>query len=87
MNEENKMNAEILLNELKEIKDSFKNVPQKILKEIVKTKLQDDVNDLLEFYDKEIAQMPRTDPVKLEILNIMLYLGISPFDKMTYEEK
>ena len=38
--------------------------------------LEDDVKDLLQSYEEEIAPLPNDDPVKIECLTIMAYLGI-----------
>lgn len=38
--------------------------------------LEDDVKDLLQSYEKEVAPLPDDDPVKIEMLHIMAYLGI-----------
>jgi len=71
--------ADFLLNELKQMKESFKDIPQKELHNLMKYQLRDDVKDIIELYDKEIEPLPKNDLVKLEITNIMLYLGINPF--------
>jgi hypothetical protein len=38
--------------------------------------LEDDVKDLLQSYEKEVAPLPDDDPVKIEMLHILAYLGI-----------
>lgn len=78
--------ADFLLNELNEMKKGFANVPKKILQKIVNTELKEEKKAILELYEEEIASLPRNDPIKLEILNVMLYLDINPFDNINIKE-
>jgi len=78
--------ADFLLNELKEMKDKFKDVPKSIIQRIVEKNLQEEKKAILQLYEDEVSSLPRGDPIKLEIINIMLWLGINPFDKMDINE-
>ena len=81
------MNGEFFLNELNMMKEQLKNVPKAVIQKLVNTRLEDEKNELIKLYKKEkICDLPRDDPVKLEILNLMLYLGINPFDVMDIQE-
>jgi len=80
------MNGEFLLNELKMMKEQLKDVPKSVLQKFVNNELEDEKKELIKLYKKEISDLPRDDPVKLEILNLMLYLGINPFDVMDIQE-
>lgn len=80
------MNGEFLLNELKQMKEALNNVPKSVLQKFIDNELEDEKKELIKLYKKEVADLPRSDPVKLEILNLMLYLGINPFDIMDIQE-
>ena len=86
MTPEPTMNGEFLLNELKMMKEQLKDVPKSVLQKFVNNELEDEKKELIKLYKKEISDLPRDDPVKLEILNLMLYLGINPFDVMDIQE-
>jgi len=78
--------GDFLLNELKHMKEGLNNVPKSVIQRIVDKELAEEKKAILELYDKEVSDLPRNDPVKLEIINLMLWLGINPFDTMDINE-
>lgn len=78
--------AEEMLNELRAMKESLKDIPRKQIKKLIKTHMSDERLAVLESYEKEIAGLPRNDSVKLEILNLMIYMGMSPYKPLRIKE-
>lgn len=79
-------NIDFLLNELQEMKDMLKNIPPKQIKRIVRKECKEECKGIIELYNEEVSHLPRTDTVKLEIVNLMLYLGINPFDSLKMKD-
>lgn len=63
-------------NDIKDVYDTLALVNCSQAKWYTDAYLEDDVKDLLESYQEEIAPLPKDDPVKIECLTILAYLGI-----------
>ena len=79
-------NIDFLLNELQEMKDVFKNVPRTKIQKIIRKECKKECEDIKQLYNEEVAHLPRSDALKIEIVNLMLYLGINPFDSIKMKD-
>jgi hypothetical protein len=78
--------ADFLLNELNQMKEQLKDIPKKNLQKLIDLELKEEKKAILELYEKEVSELPRDDPIKLEILNLMLWCGINPFDELNVKK-
>ena len=65
-----------LIDDVKEVFDELARVNCSQAKAYTNTYLEDDVVDLLESYEEEIAPLADDNPIKIECLRIMAYIGI-----------
>ena len=63
-------------NDIKDVYDTLALVNCSQAKWYTDAYLEDDVKDLLKSYQEEIAPLPKDNPVKIECLTILAYLGI-----------
>jgi hypothetical protein len=65
-----------LVDDISEVYDDLALVNHSQAKWYTDAYLEDDVKDLLKSYEEEISHLPDDNPVKIECLNIMAYIGI-----------
>jgi len=67
-----------IIETIKEIRDALENVNIHKVRKMFNTTLSDERDHLIDLYNIEIKQLPKGDPIKLEVLMILADLGIYP---------
>lgn len=63
-------------NELKDIRNKLNGVPFEDIRTYIKTHMKDEVSSLQDMFNKDFGALPRSDPLRMEILQTLGELGI-----------
>lgn len=64
--------------QLDEIRQALAKINIELLQRQVHTHLEEEAQELLEYYKKEIEPLDKADPLKIEVLTLLIELGIDP---------